>query len=146
MTFLDTLLNKCSSWHKLKRIVRWILRYKNIFKSKIGCNVSLKVAPHALLPVLSVNELEAAEMIIVEHEQWKYYNNEMSCLLKAGISRYPWLKEQEISRKSSLIKLQSWLWLADGIMRVGGRLEKAPIDFNAKHPIIIPHNRVPLQP
>ena len=41
-----------------------------------------------------------------------------------------------LSRNSSLLPLQPVL--VDGIMRVGGRLDKAPIPFEAKHQVILP--------
>ena len=42
-----------------------------------------------------------------------------------------------VSKQFSLMKL--YPIVIDGIMRVDGRLDKAPVGFEARHPIILAH-------
>ncbi|KAL7723807.1 hypothetical protein ACLKA6_001537 [Drosophila palustris] len=44
-----------------------------------------------------------------------------------------------VDRKSSISSLSPVL-SSDGLMRVGGRLEQAPLPYNAKHQILLPYN------
>jgi len=44
--------------------------------------------------------------------------------------------KQALSTKSSILSLNPFLDKND-ILRVGGRLENAPIPFNVKHPIVL---------
>ena len=48
-------------------------------------------------------------------------------------------RSQQIPRKSCLYRLDPIM--ADGLLRVGGRLDKASLAFDLKHPIILPESR-----
>lgn len=65
----------------------------------------------------------------VENVQVRNYHQEIAALT----ANHP------IPRSSSLIKLSPFIG-KDGLLRVGGRLEFAALNYDAKHPMILPHN------
>ena len=106
-----------SSFYRLKRIVARILRLK----------ARLLRRPVATGP-LTVDEMHQAEMTVIAVVQREAFSKD-----------YKRLETQNSpgkSVKSSLQKLNP-IYVA-GVLRVGGRLRNAPLDFDAKHPIIMP--------
>ena len=78
---------------------------------------------------LSVEELHEAEIQIVKFLQRKYFSGELQSLST----------DKKVKGNSQLVSLDSFLD-NNGILRVGGRLNYAPIKFSRKHQILIPHN------
>ncbi|KAK3886009.1 hypothetical protein Pcinc_009834 [Petrolisthes cinctipes] len=114
------LLQYFSSWHKIKKAVAWLLRFKNYLKgSKRDANNCSKF--------LTVDDINQAEKSIIQVVQKESFSEELSAL-KGGL---------KVKSNSSLYKLNPVLH--DGLIRVGGRISKAPICFDAKHPIILPY-------
>ncbi|XP_073960792.1 uncharacterized protein [Choristoneura fumiferana] len=104
-----------SSLRRMKRVVaqcKRFLDYKN--KDKKG-------------DILTVAELNHVEESCVRYYQKLIYNQEFEDLKKKG----------KVRNKSSLIKFTPYLD-ENNLLRVGGRLSKADLPENAKHPIIIP--------
>ena len=77
---------------------------------------------------LTVEELSCAEVSIVKHVQ-KTQFSEFFCSDKLGSGR---------KYSSSLKKLNAYL--INGVLRVGGRLDKVPLQLDVKHPIILPRD------
>ena len=75
---------------------------------------------------LSVDYLQKAEKVIVQQVQRMHYKNEIKCFSD----------QQSLAKSSPLNKLDPIM--VDGILRVGGRLARANISFNAKHPALLP--------
>lgn len=75
---------------------------------------------------LSVEELEKAEIAIMSFCQWKCFPEEMKRLQKVNT----------LNGESHISNLNPFL--EGGVMRVGGRLTRASMADEAKHPLILP--------
>jgi len=84
-----------------------------------------------LSSTLSVDEIKAAEVEIIKCAQSSVFHSELATLGKEGSGRAP---KRHIC--SAFRKLNPVLF--EGVLRVGGRLSKEPIEFAVKHPIILP--------
>lgn len=117
---IKRLLQYYSSWHKLKKAVAWMLRLKayliKFVPSEKRCSGDLKVG-----------ELNKSEKTIIQAIQEEAFHEEVVALRTHG----------RVNRNSRIAKLNPIM--CDGLLRVGGRLTEAPIEFHAKHPIILPH-------
>ncbi|XP_035205270.1 uncharacterized protein LOC118180260 [Stegodyphus dumicola] len=109
-------LNRYSSLRKLYRVTSWILRfiYNLKFKTK-RCGE------------LSTEELNEAEIIWTKTVQSEAFAEELSSLRQG----------KTISKTSSILELNPFL-NNDGIMHVGGRLQKSRLSYLQRHPIIMP--------
>ena len=103
---IDRLFSKYSSWYRLKRAVAWILKWKQLLLKR---NLDSKE--------LTVNDIQEAEVTILQNVQSKYYPNGTD--------------------SKELLKLTPQLD-SNGILRVGGRLVNAEVPKEVKHPIILP--------
>ncbi|XP_071476616.1 uncharacterized protein [Diadema antillarum] len=114
---VSDLLHRYSSWNQLRKSTAWLLRFKKLLqvKAKGESTDDLKK------PTLSADELKQAEKAIVTLVQ----RDEFSAILEG--------KQMSGTVMSKLNPI-----LVDGIIRVGGRLENAPLDDETKHPIILP--------
>lgn len=107
---------------KLIRILSFVYRFLN------NCRRSL---PSRVGPIAR-GELEFAETKILHYVQRKEFSNEFNSL-KEG---------KPLTGKSSLRSLNPFID-DKGILRVGGRLQNAEVNWNKKHQIILPgKNRV----
>ncbi|KAK6175033.1 hypothetical protein SNE40_013574 [Patella caerulea] len=127
--FVLQITEKYSSWHRAKKIIAWIIRYKSnlqkAVKKKKGNNDELNLSQR-----LSVEELKGAELEIIKHVQKQHFSQEISSLQA----------ERDFQKKalkgSSIFKLDPIL--VNGILRVGGRLRRSEESFESKHQIILP--------
>ena len=133
------LMNYFSSWMKLKKAVAWFLRLKSTLlqlckKRKSG----LEQRRHKMVTrqskqqesdpyVLSVDDMDQAEMAIVQFCQKQGFTHEVSCLQKGMPC---------VSRNSSIYRLDPFI--DSGTLRVGGRLRKGAMPTEQKHPAILP--------
>ena len=106
-----------SSWHRLKTAVAWILRLKNCLMKKDILNGPL-----------TVEEMNNAERIIIQCVQLEAFTKEINDLSSKS--------KAFVHKTSSLRKLNPLLF--EGILRVGGRIDQAPVSFDVKHPVILP--------
>ena len=132
--FLLNLLQGISSWYYALKLVAWILRYRRklieaIQKRKQKLFRS-KESRESNGTRLTVDELKAAERVILICVQQKYFPEEMTALQGQGS------KPRYIKKSSRLSKLDPIL--QDGLLRVGGRLRHAVIPEHSKHPVILP--------
>ncbi|XP_028176630.1 uncharacterized protein LOC114364612 [Ostrinia furnacalis] len=112
---IDNLLQKHNSFTKVQRIVTWILR---------------ALTPRRHTPTtsyLTLQELQKAKLLIIKHEQMNELGAEIKHLRKHGT----------VDTKSKLLNLKPFID-HENVLRVGGRLEKANISDEMKHPKIIP--------
>lgn len=128
-----------SSWIRLRKSVAWILRFKNLLlyqcqkKRLMGLNEQqgpLVCKPEVLKDnefsgLLTVDELKNAEMAIIKFCQKGRFADEFDSLQDG----------RSVSKSSSLFKLCPVLM--DGVLRVGGRLSRADMPEDTKHPIIL---------
>ena len=118
---LQQMLQRFSSFNRLKRSVGWLVRFKSyLMKRKDG---AVSTEP------LSAEELDAAEEDIIRLVQREKFSEELDDLLKGGLKK-----------KSSLVKLRPILH--NGIIRVGGRLQFSSLPEESKHPAILPRHHV----
>ncbi|KAL3975057.1 hypothetical protein ACER0C_023683 [Sarotherodon galilaeus] len=143
-----------SDWTKLKRAVAWIMKlrkvlwmlkeerkhYSNIVqknendpeKQRLKLQVHMETFKSAMgKKALALEDLEAAESEIVRFSQKQHHGEEIKILQKGG----------QLSCSSQLFKLDPVL--RDGMLRVGGRLNKSGLPENAKQPAILSkHSKV----
>lgn len=110
---LDSLKNQSSHW-RVVRITATILRFVNNFKAKWGPpNITFKQTG-----ILTTEELIQAETILVKQAQKSF---QTTAEFKKSKTLTPFVDK-------------------DGIVRVGGRVEKAVISYDNRHPAILPYN------
>nr|CAB3263156.1 uncharacterized protein LOC104265735 [Phallusia mammillata] len=123
---MDRLLMRFSSLYKLKSAVAWMLR----FKSHLLQRVRRQPQPVSNTP-LTVHELKLAEMELVKYVQRCHFAQWMFGMSGEG-------RLKKMTKSSPIFRLDPFL--VEGVLRVGGRLEKAPVSYEARHPAILPHN------
>ncbi|XP_062715106.1 uncharacterized protein LOC134291407 [Aedes albopictus] len=108
-----------SSFPALVRLVAWIRRFAhNAVPRHRACKHS---------GILSTFELNKAELQLVRLSQSESFPAEIAALSK----------NQPISPSSKLLAANPFL--VEGVLRVGGRLQRAPIAETRKHPLILHH-------
>ena len=111
---------KCSFWIRLKKVVAWLLHYRERLLSasknkELSCDV---------LKYITLEEIKKAEREILKHVQRRAFPEEFN---------HP---EKALKKSSRLYKLDPTI--IDGLLHVGGRLHKASLPMESKHQIIIP--------
>ena len=99
---------------------------------------SLKNNKNACPVPLLAEELREAEIWLIRKEQAKYFGKEVESLKKAeryGVENLS--KGNPIPKTSSLYSLTPFLD-EDGLIRLGGRIERSLLPFDSKHPVILP--------
>ena len=136
---VSRLIERYSSWEKLRKAIAWILRFKIWF---IGRYLRSPAAVTGTTSsVLSVEEVCSAEKEIFKHVQRIEFPEVIKALQQLDQSHPP----REVNSKlknskipSSMRKLHPQLD-DSGILRVGRRLENAQVNYEIKHPIIMPY-------
>ena len=105
------------SFARLCRVTAWILRFIQQVRKKTN-------QPNP--KYLTVGELCAAKSTLLSVSQQFTYACEIQCLQK----------QRALSSLHSLSGLASYLD-SDGVMRVGGRLQKANLSISSTHPVIL---------
>ena len=142
VTTINKLFGRFCSWYRLKKIVAWILRYRTNLRRAVQHCKSESTLPDkaARIDPLSVEEMNKAEREILRHVQRESFREEIAILQATGsgvgkgvVAR---TRKGQVKKSSRVSKLDPWLM--DGLLRVGRRLENAPLQLDAKHPIILP--------
>lgn len=107
---IDALMARSSSWMKLLRIVVHILRF-------------CKVIPTS--PVMDATALRLAERVVIKSVQKAFFSIELQQLSDNKICSRP-------------IRQLAPFLDKDGLIRVGGRLGKAALEFDQQHPYLLP--------
>ena len=116
-SFWSDMFQRYSSWNRLRRIVAWLIRVIRKPKDpKLKLDISFKSAPRTL----SVLELDVSEKMIVKFVQKQSFASET----------------EELVMKSRLARLRPFM--DQDIIRVGGRLKHSDLQYDAKHPMILP--------
>ena len=138
---LGQFFGRFSQWRRLKKFVAWILRYRANLRRAVERSKSgpLPLNKAARLEPITVEEMNKAEREILIHVQKESFMEEIATLKvasviveRAGTTK---AKKPQVKKSSRIFKLDPQLM--DGLLRVGGRLEKAPVKLDAKHPIIL---------
>ena len=144
---LDVFIQYYSSWYRLQKGVAWFIRFVDhlrtvhqVRNSKDRTSRSSDYPSHgevtgAGVGPLSVGELRNAKKVLVRYVQRQSFPEEVASLkcMSSGIS-----SSDAVVKKSSRLAALSPFKDDDGLLRVGGRLEKADISFDPKHPMVIP--------
>ena len=133
---LNKLLHRYSQWYTLQKAVAWLLRFIQYLRCRVGrIPVDQLKRSH-----LEVPEINMATTVIIKNVQRQYFPQELDALRQVqGNKGQRSLKERsnaETGYTSPLRKLNPIL--IDGILHVGGRLQRAPLTDAAKYPIILP--------
>ncbi|XP_036342706.1 uncharacterized protein LOC118751986 [Rhagoletis pomonella] len=107
------------SFKTLQRVAGYMLRFINQARNQ---------SRESDIP-LTVHELEKALVVIVHTMQQSDFEEELQHLKKYN----------EFRKNSSFSSLSPFLD-NNGIIRVGGRLQASELAYDAKHPMLIPHN------
>ncbi|UYV80338.1 hypothetical protein LAZ67_18002516 [Cordylochernes scorpioides] len=111
---------KFSTFRKLSRVTAWLLRFIHNAKHR-----SDKIKHKEL----SSNELDNSIRTLIQIIQSSEFKTEIQCCNQSKV----------LPSNSKLLSLNPFID-SSGILRVGGRLRKSNLQFNEKHPIILPHN------
>ena len=114
------LLERVSSLHHLLRTTAWVLRFINNARQREEGNIGL---------VLSLLEIQQAEKLWWRIAQRSAFPEELDNLENG----------KEISRRSKVLPFHPFLD-EQGLLRVGGRLQKAEMSFSERHPVLLPGN------
>ena len=119
---LQLLIQYYPDWNRLLEAVAWLTRYRQFLRQR-RTSQTLPQGP------LTVAEVAAAKIDIVRQVQHEAFRSDILHL-----------SQKEMKACQLLNRLD--LVLVDGVIRVGRRLEKAPIDYASRHPIVLPshHN------
>ncbi|CAB3981519.1 Hypothetical predicted protein [Paramuricea clavata] len=135
-----TAFERVSSWNKLKKIMAWVLRYKtNLRKRAKDCDDNdtppEKQDDTKAFKTITVQEMNEAEREILRLVQNDSYPDEIRCVAQCDPQNSQG-KRKSIRKSSHIYKLDPIV--VNDLLCVGGRLQQAPIDNEAKHPIILP--------
>ena len=130
---LGPLLTYFSTFTKLKRVVAWFVRLTKIIRAK-----SSKALGNLMLgPVLFASELASAELDIVKHVQLCSFPEELASLKNENISTNNDKSLTGRNLKTSRLRKLSPV-LVNGVLCVGGRLQRSSLPVASKHPIVLP--------
>ncbi len=108
------------SYNNLKRVMSWCLRF--VF----NCRLATGARNHEVK--LSLEELQTTEIILLKLSQRRSFKTDYDSLLTS--SKFP--------NRSCIIHLRPYL-NKDGLICVGGRLEKSTLTVRQTHPIVLHH-------
>ena len=114
---LDVLIDHFSDFYRLKRALGWLIRLHDKLRGKEVVKSSL-----------TLSELQNAEIVLVKNVQSQYFHDEISNI-SVG----------KPVGKSSRIRDLLPVISEDGLLRVGGRVKNASVEFDNRHPIILSH-------
>ncbi|GFS30525.1 integrase catalytic domain-containing protein [Nephila pilipes] len=113
------IINKCSSFTKLQRIIAWCMRFQENARNPLQRTTGN----------LTVPELSAALICLVRSVQFVYFSKDIQYIMKG----------EKLSNSSKLLNLSPFLD-EKNVLRVGGRLQHSELPLNHKHPMLIPNN------
>ena len=116
----------CSTWDKLiSAVLLCIQFFMFLFKLDSFCSTVRETI--TLSDIKTVKGIEYCKRIVFKLVQAQHFSSEIRALSAGNL----------VSKSSSLFKLHPFLDKF-GILRVGGRLRTADIDFDAKYPVVFP--------
>ena len=122
---LECLIARYSDWTKLVRTIAWWLRYMGYLRTTHDPNRSLQTG------IISFDEVTLSEVAILRYVQRTRFCQEYESLSEGqGIINSPIWQHSRLRKLSPI--------MVGGLLRVGGRLQLAACEEEAKHPIILP--------
>ncbi|PFX17955.1 hypothetical protein AWC38_SpisGene17711 [Stylophora pistillata] len=141
---LSRLIQYYSSWDRLRRAVTWLLKFRTWLIERHSSR-SINSTPESSLKegsqFLSVEELQSAEREVIKHVQRLSFPEVIQAIQTIGSSKPSRRVTSELKDLKIPAHMRKLHPLLDdiGILRVGGRLQNALINYDAKHPIILPY-------
>ena len=146
--FETSRLDGISSWYQAMKVIALCLRLKSRFQrreikkpGKPGTMSGAEVEKSAQR--FTVPELKEAEKTIIKCLQYEHFQTELQILCDLNVTdgvtnrSQARKRNQRLRKTSSLYKLDPFMD-QDGLIRVGGRIRRADVPGNVKHPVIIP--------
>ena len=129
--YIGNAMEKISSWSRLKKIIAWILRYKNILRnrsqhSNTNKTIKLQFDDSTITP-LRISEVNEAENEIVKYIQKQTFEDELASLSGVRKNTQGTANPNSLKKNSSIYKLDPVL--ENGLLHVRGRLKHAPIEI-----------------
>ena len=121
-----------SSWLHLKKVVAWIMWFKSNLHKLIRyrrSKESSQIKPSSKISPIAMTELREAEHAILNYVQYQSFPP-LYEILKSTIQ--PSTSKHKVLKSSSIHKLDPVL--------IQGLLQRASLDTDAKHPIILPQH------
>ena len=118
---MDRLVKYFSFWHGLKRAAAWRVRFADYIRRSAGVLSRKSVE-------IGVDELQEAELRLLKYDQ--------RCNLPHLVAALENGKDVTAAVCPLVIRKLNPV-LDDGVVRVGGRLATAPVEYNQRHPIIL---------
>ncbi|XP_028156849.1 uncharacterized protein LOC114350305 isoform X2 [Ostrinia furnacalis] len=113
---ITRLIHKYSNLNKLQRIMAYVRRFIYNLKNK----------ENKITDSLTIGEMNDSLKILIHTAQMEMFPQEYT-MLKSGKS---------LPRKNRLVSLSPFIG-DDDVIRVGGRLDNSPYDYNVKHPTLL---------
>ena len=156
----NKLIKSFSDWHRLRRAVAVFLRVKETLRKRRNNRLNVKNGttsgdrnladqrspattkvvkfksaeePHS---PLTVQDLATAELAILKFVQASAFGKEVHALKEGEKNKLRGQKKGGIKNDSPVRRLDPFL--DNGVLRVGGRLRRADLPFETKHPVILP--------
>ncbi|XP_055714302.1 uncharacterized protein LOC129808548 [Phlebotomus papatasi] len=126
-----TLVNTAEFWEFIYRYLSYtkIIRYVALWKRYIHNLQAKKKQTDPITGSLTPVVLETAACTVLRHVQQQMFTEDCDALER----------KVETSEKSRLFRLNPFLD-SNGLVRVGGRIRRAHIQYDQKHPILLPQN------
>ncbi|XP_030843576.1 uncharacterized protein LOC115924837 [Strongylocentrotus purpuratus] len=121
---LERLINTYSSWYKLRRGVSWLLKFMQWLKLKGKTQTEQELRDFKRI---SYDDMQKAEKRILHYVQKCFFQKEIESLTDS---------DGKVTKTSQLYKLDPKI--VEGLVRVGGRLERSALPSEAKHPVVLP--------
>ena len=125
---LTVLESRISSWKKMKRVMAYVMMFIQRLKQRIENGTSYQ---DDSLNVKGINDAANTIMALV---QQKAFNEDIKVISKNASQ-----KECNPLKSKTLQELKPFI-NENGLVCVGGRLQKSSLDLESKHPIILPKN------
>ncbi|XP_064644727.1 uncharacterized protein LOC135498401 [Lineus longissimus] len=128
-------LKAYSTWEKARRSIAIIIRYRDNLRRKAQ-GKAVMVGP------LKVEDLRKAELEICKAVQQENFSKDIAVLRKLKVEKTE--KDDQAKGRKLQIKGTSAIYRLgpfldeDGVLRVGGRLRRADIPSNLRHPVVLP--------
>ena len=126
-TVLEQIFMRYSDWMRLQKAVMWLNRFKNYCIQKFIKKIPVKEISDDIAGPITVTEMQKAAKIIIGHVQCKVWNIDVQCS-----------EQIKLNPGNPLRSLNPVV--EDGLLKVGGRIARAPVSYNIRHPVILPSN------
>ena len=123
-----SLISRFSKWYFLQVAVSPLLRYKSYLRELVR-----KSSYHYNCGPLKLFEIQASTKEIIRLVQGQVFTKELELIQTGKVEKLGKVLRGYLCPLRKLNPI-----LIDGIIRVGGRLDKAPVSYDARHPMILP--------